>query len=463
MHPVGSDKPSVGRVVGLYLGLAVTWSLGLGLFLSGAEVEAPVGVALVVYAVGFVVGSAAFVAIVLRRRDRAAEVALDRQKHTIDQLAATLKELEDIKYALDQSSIVATTDRSGRITYANDYFCAISKYSREELLGQDHRILNSGYHSKEFIAGLWNTIREGRVWKDEIRNRAKDGSVYWVDTTIVPFLDASGRPYQYLAIRNDITERKRAEEALHRQAALAHLGRMAAVVAHEVRNPLAGIKGAIGVIGGRLPPDSRDKAVIRTIGERIDSLNAMVDDLLVFARPRKPAVDRIQMRPILHEAVSIISKDPQLSEVEVRISGPDCDLMGDKEQLKSALFNLLLNAAQSMKGGVVEVEGSCIDEKLRIVIRDQGPGMTEETRARILEPFFTTRSRGTGLGLPIAKRVVDAHGGTLEVQSIEGEGTTVIVDLPLAGPFGGESVREPPPPRVPPSTRSGGDERPAVS
>ena len=149
--------------------------------------------------------------------------------------------LEQIRYALDQAAIVAVTDQRGIISYVNDQFCDISKYAREELIGQDHRIINSGYHPKEFIRGLWRTIAQGKVWRGELRNRAKDGSIYWVDTTIVPLLDVDGKPRQYLAIRSDITQRKAAEQLLADQAALAQLGQLATVVAHEVRNPLAGV------------------------------------------------------------------------------------------------------------------------------------------------------------------------------------------------------------------------------
>ena len=190
--------------------------------------------------------------------------------YTDADLEKTLKELSQFKLALDEAAIVAITDAKGIIHYVNDLFCQISQYSREELIGKTHRFINSGYHSQEFFAKFWATIKAGKVWKGEIKNKAKDGSYYWVNTTVLPFVDEGGKPYQYLAVRFDITERKQVEESLERelrarqeaerlesamqklkqtQAQLVQtekmsgLGQMVAGVAHEINNPVNFIQG----------------------------------------------------------------------------------------------------------------------------------------------------------------------------------------------------------------------------
>jgi PAS domain S-box-containing protein len=345
---------------------------------------------------------------------------------------ATRSQLADFKRALDHAAIVAITDVSGRISYVNDTFCDISGYSREELLGQDHRIVNSGYHPKDFIRELWRTIASGRVWHGEIRNRAKDGHFCWVDTTIVPFLNQRGKPYQYIAIRSDITARKRAEEKLAQQPALARVGQLAAVVAHEVRNPLAGIKGAVQILMSRRPPGDSELSVMRDIVGRIDSLGDLINDLMLYARPRPPRLRPIHLRAPVSEAVTIVRRDPVAQSVKIVVEGDEVSASVDDEMITATLLNLVLNAAQAMGGdGRVALTLRHSGNIATIEVRDTGPGIPAEIRNQVFEPFFTTKARGGGLGLPIARRTAELHSGTLALDCPDGGGTVVTLTLPL--------------------------------
>ncbi|MDQ3170442.1 MAG: PAS domain S-box protein [Acidobacteriota bacterium] len=348
------------------------------------------------------------------------------ERASVDQI----RQLADLKYALDQSAIVATTDVSGRITYVNDKFCEISKFSREELIGQDHRIINSGSHPKEFIRDLWRTIAQGEVWQGELLNRAKDGSPYWVDTTIVPFLDDRKKPYQYTAIRHDITARKQMETRLRAQASLARVGQMAAVVAHEVRNPLAGIKGAMQVLQARRPDNDPEASIMRDIVDRVDSLGLLINDLLLFARPTPLRVSTVSLKPVIERAAQLAGQDPTGAGVDIRLSGGDFTMDGDAELIQGLFLNLFLNSAQAMRGkGAIEVTLATTSNGVCVAVRDHGPGIPAHLAKDIFEPFFTTKTRGGGLGLAIAGRTAELHGGSLNLGTPEGGGTEMVVML----------------------------------
>jgi PAS domain S-box-containing protein len=342
------------------------------------------------------------------------------------------RQLADFKRALDHAAIVAITDVKGRITYVNDKFCEISGYARQELLGQDHRIINSGYHPAAFIRDLWVTVANGRVWHGELRNRAKDGHFYWVDTTIVPFLDATGRPYQYIAIRADITARKEAEARLVEQAALAQVGQLAAVVAHEVRNPLAGIKGAMQVLISRRSAQDPEVTVMKGITERIDGLSELINDLMVFSRPRSLEWGRVDLLTVANDVVSLSRRDPAAGRVEIVVTGAPLTISGDVELIRAALLNLVINAAQAM-GGAGRIDVTVASDGAAgavLTVHDSGPGMPPDLLERVFEPFFTTKARGGGLGLPIARRTAERHGGTLTLACPAGGGTVATLTLP---------------------------------
>jgi two-component system CheB/CheR fusion protein len=340
--------------------------------------------------------------------------------------------LEQLRYALDQSAIVALTDQTGAITYVNDKFCEISKYSRDELIGQDHRIINSGFHPREFIRQLWRTIAQGEVWRGELRNRAKDGSIYWVDTTIVPLLNRDGKPRQYIAIRSDITSRKAAEQQLADQAALIQLGQLAAVVAHEVRNPLAGVKGSLQVLQSRPNMPADDKRVIEAMIARIDVLNNKVGDILRFARPRAPVIENLELRSVMVDAALSAEAAGGCGNPGIRVPDVAVAVRADGEMLREILLNLLLNACQSGSPDPIEILVSRERGTYHIDVADRGEGLGDADPERLFEAFHTTKKSGTGLGLAIVRRLLSLQGGAVTLLRRDGGGAIARVTLPAA-------------------------------
>src|SRR4030095_6424477 len=285
-----------------------------------------------------------------------------KSKQTVDEaLERSQKELADIKFALDQSTIVAITDQRGIINFVNDEFCRISKYSRDELLGQDHRIINSGYHPKSFIRELWTAIASGQVWKGELRNRAKDGSIYWVDTTIVPFLNIEGKPYQYVAVRHDITQRKLAEEKvlqqaveLQRAAQLSFVGELAAGLAHEIKNPLAGIQGVVDILIRRRDKNDPEREALEGIRLEVSRIDNTVRVLLDRAKPRPVSMRSTSLTEAVARAVNlansqVVNAALHGSQVSLEFeSTEDIEAQIDPAQIEDAVLNLLVNAIEAV-------------------------------------------------------------------------------------------------------------------
>ncbi len=362
------------------------------------------------------------------------------KKQAEAQLVASYQALANITNALNVSTIVAITDSRGRITEVNEAFCRISKYSREELLGQDHRILNSGYHSCEFFQNLWATIGQGKIWKGEIRNRAKDGSLYWVDTTIVPFLDEQEKPKQYVAIRHDITLQKSAEIRLLESNR--DLEQFAVIASHDLQAPLRKVKMFSYTLTeqaqSKLNQDELELA--RRMNLSLDAMQQLIQDLLALSRIsfEQQIFEEVNLNQVLDHVTQNLEEKIQQTQAELNI-GPLEAVYGDTKQITQLLQNLIENALKYHTPGnhpKITVQSDCrAGKSCTIQIHDNGIGIHSEHLERIFKPFERLHGKssiysGTGIGLAICKRIVERHQGQIKVESTPGEGTSFIVELP---------------------------------
>ncbi|WP_160118372.1 ATP-binding protein [Bacillus sp. V59.32b] len=348
-------------------------------------------------------------------------------------LHITLKELNDLKTALDETTIFSITDKNDNITYINDKFCEITKYSKEELIGQNHgKILNSGYHPKHYFEDVRKTIQQGRVWKGKIMNKTKEGTTYWVDTTIIPFLDSNGNTYQHIAIQNDITEQQRTEELLRKTEKLSLVGELAAGIAHEIRNPLTTIRGFVQLLSQS--NENKDLQYTETILDEIDRINFIVSEFMVFAKPHAMYYTKCNLSEVLSSIIHLLRAEAMLKNVKISqsFSSDKLYIFGEEHQLKQVFLNMLKNAIEALPdGGNVHVSATSDKNYVTISIEDNGIGIPPEQIPKLGEPFYTTKETGNGLGLMVSFKIIDNHNGNMTVKSDVNSGTTFLITFPL--------------------------------
>ena len=351
-------------------------------------------------------------------------------------MEAALRKSEERLRSIVESAVdgIIVIDELGTIQAFNPAAERLFGYSANEALGHDVKMLmpspdrehHDAYIERYVTTGRQNIIGIGR----EVLGLRKDGGTFLLHLSVGEMVIDGRR--SFTGLLHDLTQRVELEQLLAEQKALVKLGEMAAVVAHEVRNPIAGIRGALQVIISRMPPDQRDRDVLVDIIARLDALNRIVQDMLMFARPRALRREPIALDTLISETAALIRQDAGLATLDIQLSGAVA-ITGDREMLQVVFQNILMNAAQAMAGeGVIEIKISGTDATCSIDVIDQGPGMPVEVREKAFDAFFTTKHRGTGLGLPIARRVVEAHGGTIQIDLPAHGGTTVSVVLPLA-------------------------------
>ncbi|MCK6259066.1 PAS domain S-box protein [Fictibacillus sp. KIGAM418] len=342
---------------------------------------------------------------------------ITEHKQVVEELKNSIQELVDLKFALDESSIVAITDARGKITYVNDLFCKISQYSREELIGKNHRIINSNYHSHEFFKQLWQTISSGKVWKGEIRNRAKDGTYYWVDTTIVPFLDENGKPYQYLAIRFEITDKKRVEKELQHM-----MTRLLDVQEEERKRLSRNLHDGVGQnLYGHLITINRMRSKVEhpLLDQMQEEVSELIEEVRDISWELRPSVlDDLGLVPAIRSFLTRFAENYQIAV------SFDCSLSGSRLgfEKETTIYRVIQESLTNVR------KYACVDEAsvsirgwedgLRVVISDEGCG-------------FGADHQKSGVGLFSMEERARSVGGKLKVRSAAGQGTTVVLELPM--------------------------------
>ncbi len=371
------------------------------------------------------------------------------RKNAEEELLKFKDQLRKIKLALDESSLVAITDKNGTITYANKKFCDVSGYTQKELIGQNHRILKSGFHPPEFYQDLWKTISSGHTWHGEIKNVSKRRKYYWVKTVIVPFLDDEGKPKQYIAIRTEITDRKNAEEELLKfkeqlEKVTRTKDQFAAMTSHELKTPLVPIVGYAELLLdgtlGTLNDVQREKIqIIYESSLRVARLiQDMTDSYRMGLAKLNLDVKEIRCNEIINQCID--SFRPLAEKLRIRIDNKSKDILitCDPNRTQQVLGNLVSNSLKYVQPsqGLITISTKLDDNYVIFTVEDNGTGIPKDKQSNLFHPFYqadtslTRKPGGTGLGLSISKGLVELHGGKIWIESEESKGTAVHFTIP---------------------------------
>jgi PAS domain S-box-containing protein len=334
------------------------------------------------------------------------------------------------------ADVILTLDSSGRVASGNEAVAQAFGFRPVEMEGRDALDLCADERSKARAVELSRHARASGFAEGELRLLRSDGSSFTAAVSALLLADNEGGAAGVLWRIHDLTERRRGESERKRLRArllaserLSALGEMAARIAHEVRNPLVSIGAAAQVVAEELPPDSAVLGEVRAIAREVKRLDGIVSDFLRFARPRRADRRPVDLAPVVRESVDLVRPKAQKNELLVQIDNP-LIARCDPDAIKQVLLNVLLNAVEAAPGPV-ECEAHVVGAEVVLTVADRGPGVPDSARRRIFDPFFSTKSRGTGLGLAVSKQIIDEHNGRIRLLPRRGGGTRVVIELPV--------------------------------
>ena len=369
-----------------------------------------------------------------------------------------LHKLEQLKHVLDESSLVAFTDKYGTITYVNEMFCKISKYSQEDLIGKNHRILKSGHHPPEFYQGMWNVISQGKVWRGDIKNKAKDGTYYWVKTVIMPLFDNKGSISEYISVRTDITDHKKIQEQLQTsQKIIKHQlyemkeidfqkDTFVSMIAHELRTPLSPIMMHCEILKnpdiiGKLNPDQLE--AINAIYRNSNRLEKIVRNLLDVEKldmnKMKFEQDEFRVEGLIIDIFKDFLSEANSKRINlINSTKGSMTIKSDKLKISQIIINLIQNAVDFVPQGTgrIEISAQRKGDDIVFCVQDNGLGIPEEKQKNLFKKFYQIdtsirrRHEGTGLGLAVCKGIVDGIGGRIWVNSKKDKGSSFFFSVP---------------------------------
>jgi two-component system NtrC family sensor kinase len=361
------------------------------------------------------------------------------------------------------ANAIVITDPAGTIQWVNPAFTRLTGYAAEEAVGQTPRLLNSGRQPATFYQVLWETITGGRVWRGEIVNRRKDGTLYTEQMTITPVLDAAGAITNFVAIKEDVTARKEIEEQLRQAQRMEAVGRLAGGVAHDFNNLLQAMLGLTQLTRLRAEDPGGADERLQELEELLTRGAQLTQQLLLFSRREEPRVERFDLNQAINETAKLLRR--LLREnvtLSLDLTGEPLMVAADRGQIGQVWMNLAVNAADAMPdGGTLTVRSGPDGERhVWFSVSDTGRGIPDEILDHIFEPFFTTKEphSGTGLGLAVVHGIVTQHDGRVEVTSRVGAGTTFRVVLPRQGAADAAAV----PPRAEPAAVPRGTGQPVL-